>query len=108
MISENFLDLDTAYLLGLIVIRGHLIETAGDHRIVIDFPSKNLLATGIKLKFEQKKHLRLGASGESHRSVLRARRPEYNERPATPPCPGPSGALILNENYTGQNRSMEL
>lgn len=62
MISENFLDLDTAYLLGLIVIRGRLIETAGDHRIVIDFPSKNLLATGIKLKFEQKKHLRLGAN----------------------------------------------
>lgn len=62
MIVENFLDLDTAYLLGLIVIRGRLIETGGDHRIVIDFPSKNLLATGIKLKFDQKKHLRLGAN----------------------------------------------
>ena len=62
MITENFLDLDTAYLLGLIVIRGRLVETGGDHRIVIAFPSKNLLATGVRLKFDQKKHLRLGAN----------------------------------------------
>lgn len=62
MIVQNFLDLDTAYLLGLIVIRGRLIETGGDHRIVICFPSKNLLARGVKLKFDQKKHLRLGAN----------------------------------------------
>lgn len=62
MIIQNFLDSDTAYLLGLIVIRGRLIETGGDHRIVIAFPSKNLLATGVRLKFDQKKHLRLGAN----------------------------------------------
>ena len=62
MIVENFLDTDTAYLLGLITIRGRLIETGGDHRIVIAFPSKNLLAVGVKLKFDQKKHLRLGAN----------------------------------------------
>ncbi len=62
MIVQNFLDLDTAYLLGLIVIRGRLVETGGDHRIVIAFPSKNLLASGVKLRFEQKKHLRLGAN----------------------------------------------
>lgn len=62
MIVQNFLDLDTAYLLGLIVIRGRLLETGGDHRIVIAFPSKNLLATGVKLRFDQKKHLRLGAN----------------------------------------------
>jgi len=55
LIVQNFLDLDTAYLLGLIAIRGRLIETGGDHRIVISFPSKNLLAKGIKLNFEQKK-----------------------------------------------------
>jgi hypothetical protein len=62
MIYQNFLDLDTSYLLGLIVIRGRLVETGGDHRIVIAFPSKNLLATGVSLKFDQKKHLRLGAN----------------------------------------------
>ncbi|MCI0537193.1 MAG: hypothetical protein L0Z50_18400 [Verrucomicrobiales bacterium] len=62
MIVQNFLDLDTAYLLGLLVMRGQLIETGGDHRIVISFPSKNLIASGVKLKFEQKKHLRLAAN----------------------------------------------
>lgn len=62
MIVQNFLDLDTAYLLGLIVIRGRLVETGGDHRIVIAFPSKNLLARGVKLRFDQKRHLRLGAN----------------------------------------------
>jgi hypothetical protein len=62
LISQNFLDLDTSYLLGLIVIRGRLIETGGDHRIEIAFPSKNLLAKGVKLRFDQKKHLRIGAN----------------------------------------------
>jgi hypothetical protein len=62
LIIQNFLDLDTAYLLGLIVMRGTLVETGGDHRIVISFPSKSLLATGINLRYDQKKYLRLGAN----------------------------------------------
>jgi len=57
LISENYLDPDVAYLLGLIIARGTLYESSGDKKIIIDFPFKNLEAEGIHKKYNQKEHL---------------------------------------------------
>lgn len=56
-VSENYLDTDVAYFLGLIVARGSLIESQGDRKIVIDFPYKSLTAEGITKKYSQEDHL---------------------------------------------------
>ena len=57
MITENYLDPDVAYLLGLITIRGELYEVQGDKRIIIQFPFKSLIAEGIKIHVNQKDQL---------------------------------------------------
>ena len=57
MITENYLDPDVAYLLGLITIRGELYESQGDKRIIIQFPFKSLIAEGIKIHVDQKDQL---------------------------------------------------
>ena len=57
MTTENYLDPDVAYLLGLITIRGELYESQGDKRIVIQFPFKSLIAEGIKTHVDQKDQL---------------------------------------------------
>ena len=57
MITENYLDPDVAYLLGLITIRGELYESQGDKRIIIQFPFKSLIAEGIKIQLDQKDQL---------------------------------------------------
>ena len=57
MITENYLDPDVAYLLGLITIRGELYESQGDKRIIIQFPFKSLIAEGIKIRVGQKDQL---------------------------------------------------
>ena len=57
MITENYLDLDVAYLLGLITIRGELYESQGDKRIIIQFPFKSLVAEGINIHVDQKDQL---------------------------------------------------
>jgi hypothetical protein len=56
-ISENYLDPDVAYLLGLITARGTLYESQGDKKVIIEFPYKNLLAEGLKTQYAQKEHL---------------------------------------------------
>ena len=57
MISENYLDPDVAYLLGLIAIRGELYESQGDKRIIIQFPFKSLIAEGVTVHVDQKDQL---------------------------------------------------
>ena len=57
MITENYLDPDVAYLLGLIAIRGELYESQGDKRIVIHFPFKSLVAQGITIHVDQRDQL---------------------------------------------------
>ena len=57
MITENYLDPDVAYLLGLITIRGELYESQGDKRIIIQFPFKSLIAEGIKIHVDQRDQL---------------------------------------------------
>jgi hypothetical protein len=60
IITENYLDPDVAYLLGLITIRGTFYETQGDKRIVIEFPFKSLVS-GLKTKVDQKEQLDIAA-----------------------------------------------
>ncbi len=57
MITENYLDPDVAYFLGLIAIRGTLLESGSDKRIIIEFPFKSLTAHGTTKKFDQKQHI---------------------------------------------------
>lgn len=48
---QSFLDLDMAYLLGLIVGRGTIIESSGNRKLVIEYPFRSLEAKGIKQTF---------------------------------------------------------
>ena len=81
MITENYLDPDVAYLLGLIAIRGELYDSQGDKRIIIQFPFKSLIAEGTTIHVDQKEQLdmavnrirdRLQELVESHIEVARA------------------------------------
>ena len=57
VITENYLDPDVAYLLGLIAIRGELYESQGDKRIIIQFPFKSLIAEGVTVHVDQQNQL---------------------------------------------------
>lgn len=56
----EYLDADVAYLLGLIVARGRLVENPGDYRIVIEFPGSSLQVQGVETTFDQPMEIRLG------------------------------------------------
>lgn len=58
MITENFLDEDVAYLLGLIVMRGELYDHGSERGITIEFPFKSLQVEG----YDQKVHLQLSVN----------------------------------------------
>ena len=62
----DYLDADVAYLLGLIVARGEIMESSGVKRIIIEFPFRNLEVEGIKKKVVQKDQILL-----SLRTVIR-------------------------------------
>jgi hypothetical protein len=57
--SENYLDPDVGYLLGMIVGRGSFTEAGEDRRLVIDFPFRALRATGIDVSYDQQTQLQL-------------------------------------------------
>ncbi len=58
MITENFLDEDVAYLLGLIVMRGQLYDRGSERGVIIEFPFKSLKVEG----YEQEIHLQLSVN----------------------------------------------
>lgn len=58
MITENYLDEDVAYLLGLIVMRGQLHDRSAEHSVTIEFPFKNLEVGG----FDQELYLQLSVN----------------------------------------------
>jgi hypothetical protein len=64
---ENYLDPDVAYLLGMLVARGTIIDREGNKKIEISFPARNLFAPGITKSFDQKKHIRQAAYGIKER-----------------------------------------
>jgi len=59
LLSENYLDPDFAYYLGLVVARGTLYESGGDRKVIIEFPHKNLIAEGITKTYNQQEHLQI-------------------------------------------------
>lgn len=58
--NPDYIDADVAYLLGLVVARGTLLETSQIRQLTIEFPFRNLEAEGIKSKFDQATAIRLG------------------------------------------------
>jgi hypothetical protein len=56
---STFLDPDMAYLLGLIVGRGTIRETSGMRQLIIEYPFRSLVATGIKKSFDTKDKISL-------------------------------------------------
>jgi len=55
--TENYLDPDVAYLLGMIVARGRIVDSEAGRHIIIQFPAKNLIAQGITKSFVQEEHI---------------------------------------------------
>ncbi len=58
--NPDYIDTDVAYLLGLVIARGTLTESAQVRQLTIEFPFRNLTAEGIKSKFDQETSIRLG------------------------------------------------
>lgn len=58
VVSENYLDPEVAYLLGLITMRGQMIEAGGDRRVLITFPFRSLKVEG----FDQPVHLEISVN----------------------------------------------
>lgn len=58
----DYLDEDVAYLLGLIVSRGKLINAAPLRSLVIEFPFKSLTVTGVATIYDQSTQLALGSN----------------------------------------------
>lgn len=56
----DYFDADVAYLIGLIVARGQLIEHNDDRRIVIEFPASTLVVEGVNTAFDQSTETKLG------------------------------------------------
>ena len=54
-----YLDLDVAYLLGLLVARGRLIEDKGTYNVILAFPKAALQATGSVHQFDGEREVRL-------------------------------------------------
>jgi len=51
---RDIIDPDLAYLLGLIIGRGTIRVTNGHRQLIIEFPFRNLVAKGLKSKYETK------------------------------------------------------
>lgn len=62
LVTENYLDPDVSYLLGMIVGRGSFTESRGNRRLVINFPYRALRAGGVRDTFQQKIHLQLAVN----------------------------------------------
>ncbi|MDW8396012.1 MAG: hypothetical protein RMM31_07200 [Anaerolineae bacterium] len=65
--AVDYLDADVAYLLGLIVARGELVESPFDYRIIINFPSSAIQVQGINLSLDQQTEIKLGLLDISNR-----------------------------------------
>jgi hypothetical protein len=56
----DYCDSDVAYLLGLIVARGQLVEESDARRIIIEFPGSTMQVEGIATSFDQPMEIKLG------------------------------------------------
>lgn len=56
----NYLDEDVAYLIGMVCVRGRIVEGRGDRSLIIGFPFKTLVAKGLTKEFDRAAQLKLG------------------------------------------------
>jgi len=56
----DYLDVDMAYFLGLLVARGSINEVSGVKRITIEFPFRSMYAEGINKTFNQRDQIIIG------------------------------------------------
>jgi hypothetical protein len=56
----DYFDADVAYLTGLILARGQLIEQGDDRRIIVEFPASALTVEGVDTSFDQSVETKLG------------------------------------------------
>ncbi|GBC92307.1 hypothetical protein HRbin15_00772 [bacterium HR15] len=56
----DYFDADVAYLVGLIVARGQLIEQGEERRILVEFPGSTLQVEGTHSAFDQPTEIKLG------------------------------------------------
>jgi len=63
----DYMDGDVAYLLGMLVARGELVLHEGVYRVVVHFPKGELMAQGVKIRFDADKEIRLGIDGVRER-----------------------------------------
>ncbi len=59
LLTEDYIDQDVSYLLGLIIARGVIYESPS-RKIIIDFPYKALEVEGLEKTFDQKQAIQLG------------------------------------------------
>ena len=63
--EEDYIDIDVAYLIGLVTAKGKLIENEDSRRLLIDFPYSNLTTRAPKkavLSIQSQTKLKLGYS----------------------------------------------
>lgn len=60
--KEDYMDEDVAYLVGLILVRGTLVEEGDIRRLSIEFPYKSLEATGVSTSVNQRGALLLAVN----------------------------------------------
>ena len=57
---NDYIDADVAYLLGLILGRGTLVDHANQRQLIIEFPSSSIQAQGINTSFDQDIYIKIG------------------------------------------------
>jgi len=58
--AYDYIDGDVAYLIGLIVARGTIVENSSHRRLIITFPFSSLKIQGLKSEFKQEESIKLG------------------------------------------------
>jgi len=57
---NDYIDGDVAYLLGLIIGRGTIVDSPSQRQLIIEFPSSSIQAQGINIAFDQDIYIKLG------------------------------------------------
>ncbi|PJF40175.1 MAG: hypothetical protein D6737_13095 [Chloroflexi bacterium] len=65
----QYLDLDFAYFLGMVIARGTISESGGLRQVTINFPHSTLEAQGVEAHFDQETSIKLGLTTIRERLV---------------------------------------
>jgi hypothetical protein len=69
---DDYIDGDVSYLLGLIVARGTIVDSATQRQLSIEFSSTSLKARGIKSAFDPSVYIKLGLADIRERLISSA------------------------------------